>query len=87
MGEAGGGVEGEEGEERGRASGRSAERANGPQPLARNAISCRYFRSGLGGGLAWKVAAKPQEERHFILQHAQRSSPSPRGSEGIVVSA
>jgi hypothetical protein len=54
-------LKGEEGEERGRASGRSAERANGPQPLARNAISCRYFRSGLGGGLAWKGAAKPKK--------------------------
>jgi hypothetical protein len=45
---------------RGRASGRSAKRANGLQPLARNAISCRYFGSGLGGGLAWKGAAKPK---------------------------
>lgn len=87
MGEAGGGVEGEEGEERGRASGRSAERANGPQPLARNAISCRYFRSGLGGGFSLERCRQAQEERHFILRHAATLISFHEAPEGFVVSA
>ena len=77
MGEAGGGVEGEERRgKRGRVSGRSAKRANGQQPLARNAISCRYFGSGLGGALAWKGAAKPQENgiHSFDMRNPQLPS-------------
>jgi hypothetical protein len=87
MGEAGGGVEGEEGEERGRASGRSSERANGPQPLARNAISCRYFRSGLGGGLAWKGAAKPKNNGIHPSACATLISLFHEAPKGFVVSA
>jgi hypothetical protein len=74
MGKAGGELKAKKGEERGMASGRSAKRANGQQPLARNAISCRYFGSGLGGALAWKGAAKPPKNGISILRHAQRST-------------
>jgi hypothetical protein len=82
MGKAGGELKAKKGEERGRASGRSAKRANGQQPLARNAISCRYFGSGLGGALAWKGAAKPPKKRHFNPStRATLDFPLPQGSQ------
>src|ERR1700733_2097359 len=75
MGEAGGELKGEERRgKRGRASGRSAKRANGRQPLARNAISCRYFGSGLGGAFSLERCRQAPEKRHSILRHAQCST-------------
>jgi hypothetical protein len=88
MGEAGGELKGEERRgKRGRASGRSAKRANGRQPLARNAISCRYFGSGLGGAFSLERCRQAPEKRAFNpLACATLDFPLLQGSQSLVVS-
>ena len=88
MGEAGGGVEGEEGEETRKGKWQIRRKSEWAAALG----SKRYFLSLFSkrfrrGGLAWKGAAKPKKNgiSSFGMRNAHLLLP--RGSEGVVVSA